>query len=92
MVSVRAEPRGEDWVSEVSVDHAGQRTRHSVTVTRADLDRWAGGTERENVESLVSRSFDFLLEREPPNAILTTFDLSVIQQYFPEYNSIFKRR
>lgn len=91
MVSVRAEPQGEDWVSEVSVDHAGQQTRHSVTVTRADLDRWGGGTKREDVESLVARSFDFLLERELPSAILTTFDLSVIQRYFPEYNSVFKR-
>jgi hypothetical protein len=92
MVSVRAEPKGESWVSEVSVDHAGQRTRHSVTVTRSDLERWAGGTEREDVESLVARSFEFLLEREPPDAILTTFDLSVIQRYFPDYESAFRHR
>jgi hypothetical protein len=45
-----------------------------------------------DVESLVARSFEFLLEREPPNAILRTFDLSVIQRYFPEYDSIFSRR
>ena len=75
---------------QVSVDHAGQRTRHTVTVKRADLERWAGGTEREDVESLVSKSFDFLLEREPPNAILATFDLSMIQRYFPEYDGAFR--
>jgi hypothetical protein len=45
-----------------------------------------------DVESLVARSFAFLLEREPPNAILGTFDLSVIQRYFPEYDSIFSHR
>ncbi len=92
MVSVRAEPQGDHWLCEVRVDHEGQRTLHSVTVRRADLERWAAGTEREDVESLVARSFDFLLEREPPNAILATFDLSVIKSYFPEYDRAFKRQ
>ncbi|HLQ17304.1 MAG TPA: hypothetical protein VK256_15775 [Candidatus Eisenbacteria bacterium] len=91
MVTVNAESKGEDWLCEVTVDHAGQRTRHAVTVRRADLERWAGGTEREDVEKLVSRSFDFLLEREPPNTILATFDLSVIRRYFPEYDAAFRR-
>jgi hypothetical protein len=91
VVTVNAESKGEDWLCEVGVDHAGQHTRHTVTVRRADLERWAGGTEREDVEKLVSRSFDFLLEREPPNAILATFDLSVIRRYFPEYDAAFLR-
>jgi hypothetical protein len=91
MVTVRAESTGEDWVCDVSVDHAGQRTRHTVTVTRADLARWAGGTKRDDVEKLISQSFDFLLEREPPNAILATFELSVIHRYFPEYDAAFRR-
>ena len=92
MVSVSAESKGDGWISEVIVDQGGRQTRHSVTVARADLQRWAGGTEREDVESLVARSFEFLLEREPPDAILTTFDLSVIQRYFPDYDSAFRHR
>ena len=92
MVDVHAEARGEDWQCDVTVDQSGRRTRHSVTVRRADLDRWAEGREREDVESLVARSFDFLLEREPPSAILTTFELSVIQRYFAEYDTAFRRR
>jgi hypothetical protein len=92
MVSVRAEARGDDWVCEVSVEHVGHLTRHAVTVRQADLERWAGGTAREDVESLVARSFDFLLEREPPDAILASFDLSVIQRYFSDYDSAFRRR
>jgi len=91
MVSVRAETRGDNWLCDVSVDHAGQRTRHAVTVTRADVERWADGIEREDVESLVARSFDFLLERELPNAILASFDLSLIQRYFSEYDAAFRR-
>ncbi|HEV2030397.1 MAG TPA: hypothetical protein VGS16_17995 [Candidatus Dormibacteraeota bacterium] len=89
---MHAETKGDDWVCEVNVDHAGQRTRHSVTVKRADLERWGDGLEHADVERLVARSFDFLLENEPPNAILASFDLRVIQSYFPEYDSAIKRQ
>jgi hypothetical protein len=91
MVVVRGEMQGDTWLCRVTVDHSGQRTRHLVTVTRADVDRWAQGSDREDVERLVERSFDFLLEREPPSSILATFDLAVIQHYFPDYDSAFKR-
>jgi hypothetical protein len=92
VVTVRAESEGESWRCQVSIDHLGQRTKHVVTVRPADLARWASGIRTENVEDLVARSFDFLLKREPPNAILATFELSVIQRYFPEYDRIFARR
>jgi len=90
MVSVQVESKGDNWLCEVSVAQSGQRTRHAVTVTRADLDRWARGTQRADVESLVARSFDFLLERERPNDILASFELSQIQHYFPEYDRVFR--
>ncbi len=90
MVEVHAEATGDAWLCTVSVAHAGQRTRHTVTVRPADIERWAKGTKRRDVEGLVARSFDFLLEREPPSAILASFDLSVIQSYFPEYDRVFR--
>jgi hypothetical protein len=34
---------------------------------------------------LIRRSFEFLLEREPKEAILSKFDLRVISRYFPDY-------
>jgi hypothetical protein len=43
------------------------------------------------VEDLVARSFDFLLRREPATSILRTFDLAVIERYFPEYEKEFRR-
>jgi len=92
MVMVHAHPEGDGWVCEVSVDHDGAHTTHSVRVSQQDVDRWARGTDRGDVESLVARSFDFLLEREPPSAILPAFDLSVIQRYFPEYDSRFRNK
>jgi hypothetical protein len=33
----------------------------------------------------VTRSFDFLLAREPAEAILRRFDLMVIARYFPDF-------
>jgi hypothetical protein len=91
MVIVRATPDRDSWSCVVSVENAAVRRIHKVTVSRDDLARWGAGTEGADVESLVARSFDFLLEREPPTAILASFDLSVIQRYFPEYDGMFQR-
>jgi len=91
VVEVRAQPSGQDWVCDVIVVTQGAQTRHSVTVTRGDLDRWGAGHDAAAVEDLVSRSFDFLLQREPPASILRKFDLSVIQRYFPEYDREIRR-
>lgn len=75
----------------VEVEQGDDRTAHMVSVLRADAERWSRGLEVGDVDDLVLRSFDFLLEREPPSAILATFDLSVIQRYFPEYDRLFRR-
>ena len=69
----------------------GQRSEYEVTVHPADVERWGSGDNVAAVEDLVSRSFDFLLEREPAGSILRRFDLSVIQRYFPEYDRKFSR-
>ena len=92
MVRVRAVADGDSWRCEVSVDQAGERTHHMVMVRPADLANWASGTQAQDVEDLVARSFDFLLEREQPSSVLAAFELSVIQRYFPEYDRIFARR
>jgi hypothetical protein len=92
VVRVRAAADGESWRCEVNIDQAGERTQHVVTVRPADLERWASGSEVKDVEDLVARSFEFLLEREQPKSILATFELSAIQRYFPEYDGIFTRR
>lgn len=40
---------------------------------------------------LIKNSFLFLLAREPKEAILKSFDLSVIKNYFSEYEQEIKR-
>ena len=36
-------------------------------------------------EELIKKSFEFLLEREPKESILSRFNLRIINQYFPEF-------
>ncbi len=55
---------------------------HTVTVTTSDVERLA---PLSSVEDLVKRSFEFLLEREPPRSILPHFSLPEIERYFPDY-------
>jgi hypothetical protein len=43
-------------------------------------------------EVLVERSFEFLLEREPPGSILERFTLDEISRYFPVYPGEIARR
>ncbi len=73
----------------VEVREAGSTSRHRVTVPTADLERYGGGA---NAEELLEESFRFLLEREPKESILSRFEISVIERYFPEYPDVIGRR
>ena len=57
-------------------------TQHKVSVTSADKERYG---PRSTVDDLVTRSFEFLLEREPPTSILRAFALPDIERYFSDY-------
>jgi hypothetical protein len=91
MVKVEVQVAGTGWKCRVAVDNRGEHTEHSVMVSQDELKRWGRGTAKDDVVDLVRRSFDFLLEREPPSSILRTFDLSVIERYFPEYGRVIKK-
>jgi len=71
----------DDITFEVTVQDRSTST-HVVTVSPAYAAKLASNIPTEH---LVSRSFDFLLERESNTSILRRFDLPVIAQYFPEY-------
>ena len=87
-VEVNAAPDG--WTCEVTFEDRSGPSRHTVKVTRLDLERWGRGQDDAAVEDLVRRSFEFLLRREPAGSILRRFDLSVIRRYFPEYDEELK--
>jgi hypothetical protein len=79
-----------DSTFRVVVEENGGRTVHEVTATPHDVERYGGpGVDPER---LVRASFDFLLEREPKESILTLFALPVIERYFPDYPAAIRRR
>ena len=88
-VSVKEEsPSG--WVFEVAISERGSETVHTVTLSKADYERLTEG--KAPPESLIERSFEFLLQREPKESILRRFDLTKIGFYFPEYEQEIRRR
>ncbi len=83
-MNVEVETIGEnDFLVKVS---AATSTEHRVTLTDAYWEQiWNRSLPKKEI---VSRSFAFLLEREPNSSIMRTFDLPVIQRYFSEYEGI----
>jgi len=73
----------------VSVVEGDSATSHRVAVATADLERLDPGAA--DPTELVRRSFEFLLEREPKESILRSFDLTVIGRYFPGWERQLRR-
>jgi hypothetical protein len=83
--------REDGWLCVVTLREGGlDISSHRVRVRAADLDRLAAGGA--DPTALVQASFGFLLERESPQMILRSFELSDIGRYFPEYESDIRRR
>ena len=63
---------------------ADQLTKHIVSVTDQMLLNLTNN--KTSKEELLNFSFNFLLERESNTSIFSSFDLTVISKYFPEYS------
>ena len=72
-----------DTTFQVRVSQGGSESSHTVTVPDDYHRKLTGGSISK--EELVRKSFEFLLQREPKESILSSFELSVIARYFPEY-------
>jgi len=68
---------------EVILEEGRTKTKHIVTLDKSYYEKLTKGkiTKKE----LIERSFEFLLDREPKESILSRFNLKVITTYFPEY-------
>lgn len=82
-----AHEQGDVYV--VTVSEGDGSTTHHVTVTPDDLRRLGGDA---TAERLLEASFEFLLEREPKESILRSFDITIIGRYFPEYPAQIRKR
>ena len=88
-ISVESSETADGWRFDVRVADGGSESRHEVTLSRTDRERIARDADPEQ---LVRESFAFLLEREPKESILRSFDLTVIARYFPEFERVMAGR
>jgi len=79
----KKEDKGGVEIYDVDVSDSGSSASFVVRVTSESQSRFLpeGFTSAE----LVEESFRFLLEREPKESILSNFEISTIEGYFPEY-------
>jgi len=89
-IEVQRTNQGEPYEFQVTVKEGETETRYRVTLRQADYERLSGG--QASPEALVRESFRFLLEREPKESILRSFDLTVIGRTFPAYERQIARR
>ncbi len=78
------------WSCTVRVGDDTDATEHGVTIDRDTLSSLAPmGT---TPEKLLVASFRFLLEREPRESIMRTFELPIISRFFGDYATEVARR
>jgi len=71
------------WQFQVElIDDAGDLHDYDVTLSWRDYDHWCRGQVQPS--RVIEAAFEFLLEREPPDAIMRKFDCAVIRRYFSD--------
>jgi len=85
-ITIEKESENDDgWVFWITLREGDSEADYEVTLTKDYYDMLT--QQKELPESLVRRSFEFLLAREPKESILKKFDLALIQKYFLEYEN-----
>jgi len=80
---------GKEWTFEVVVkDDKGEKS-FLVKCDTSYLKKLR--VEKSTPQELLHKSFLFLLDRESKEEILSSFNLSDIQRYFPEYEEEIRR-
>jgi len=86
MIEVSRLPGDDPMKFEVRARDGAGQTRHRVTMKARDFARLAPSATPERC---VEAAFAFLLDREPKESILASFDVSVISRYFSDFESKF---
>jgi len=82
--------RKNDEKFEVTVSEDDSSTFHTVTL---DDDYYQALTEgRIAREDFIKSCFEFLLQRESKESILSRFNVRIINKYFPEFEQQIKTR
>jgi len=73
----------------VTIKEKGTKTEHVVSL---DDEYYQYLTDGEMTrEKLIKMAFEFLLKREPKESILSRFNLRIINNYFPEFETEIRR-
>jgi len=73
----------------VTIEERGSTTEHEVTLDDAYYQNLTDG--KITREEFIKKSFEYLLEREPKESILSEFNLRVIKNYFPKFEEELKK-
>jgi len=82
-IEIRRTTEGEPLEFDVTVRERNGESRHHVTMSKSSCERMTAGGHTP--ERCLEAAFRFLLDREPKESILARFDVTVIAQYFPEF-------
>ena len=80
-MTISITPKDQDIFS-VTVT-SSSTTTHTVTISDQIHSKLTDG--KISKETLLEKSFEFLLQREPNTSILAKLKLEIISQYFPDY-------
>ena len=83
MIQVEQTQENDPFEFQVSVSEGKTQTQHHVTLSHSLYKKLTDG--KVEPDRLIEAAFQFLLDREPKEAILSRFDVSVISKYFPEF-------
>jgi hypothetical protein len=81
-IEVTALERHDPPAFKVVLTEGKAENQYFVTIADATLERLAPGIK---AEACIEAAFRFLLDREPKEAILSRFDITLISRYFPEF-------
>ncbi|MFQ5928884.1 MAG: hypothetical protein ACE5MK_04245 [Acidobacteriota bacterium] len=89
MIDVKQTREGDLLEFSVTVREESSETHHRVSMAQSTYQKLTGGNV--SPERCIQAAFKFLLEREPKESILSSFDVTVISRYFPSFEREFSR-
>ena len=88
MINIIADLSSDPMVFEVTIKEENGETYHKVTLLQETYRSIFG--QSHDPEVCIEASFKFLLDREPKEMIMSTFDITVISMYFPDFPEVVK--
>jgi len=74
----------------VTIKERDSKTEHTVILDDGYYQKLTN--KKITKEKLIKKSFEFLLEREPKESILSKFNLKIIKNYFPVFEEKLRKQ